>query len=95
MAKLPKHGNAVYIVDGSRTPFLKARGKPGPFKAAELAISAAKPLLLRQPFHARTFDQVILGCVNQGTLSPHPSRKETTRAILVSSGPWFTQPRMT
>jgi acetyl-CoA C-acetyltransferase len=66
MAKLPKHGNAVYIVDGSRTPFLKARGKPGPFKAAELAISAAKPLLLRQPFHARTFDQVILGCVNQG-----------------------------
>jgi len=66
MASTPQHGKAVYIVDGSRTPFLKARGKPGPFKAAELAIAAAKPLLLRQPFPAAAFDQVILGCVNQG-----------------------------
>ena len=24
----------VYIVDGSRTPFIKARGKPGPFTPA-------------------------------------------------------------
>jgi len=66
MANAPNHGKAVYIVDGGRTPFLKARGKPGPFKAAELAIAAAKPLLLRQPFPATSFDQVILGCVNQG-----------------------------
>jgi len=66
MAKRPKHEDTVYIVDGSRTPFLKARGKPGLFKAAELAISAAKPLILRQPFHGTKLDQVILGCVNQG-----------------------------
>lgn len=66
MVQPPKHGKTVYIVDGSRTPFLKARGKPGPFKAAELAIAAAKPLLLRQPFPTTLFDQVILGCVNQG-----------------------------
>ena len=66
MANALKHGKTVYIVDGSRTPFLKARGKPGPFKAAELAIAAAKPLLLRQSFPATSFDQVILGCVNQG-----------------------------
>jgi len=56
----------VYFVDGSRSPFLKARGKPGPFKAADLGISAAKPLLLRQPFSPDEFDQVIVGCVNPG-----------------------------
>jgi acetyl-CoA C-acetyltransferase len=66
MAKQHDDGQSVYIIDGSRTPFLKARGKPGPFKAAELAIAAAKPLLLRQPFSPSAFDQVILGCVNQG-----------------------------
>ena len=66
MAKQHDDGHPVYIIDGSRTPFLKARGKPGPFKAAELAIAAAKPLLLRQPFFPTVFDQVILGCVNQG-----------------------------
>ncbi|MGF1546796.1 MAG: acetyl-CoA C-acetyltransferase [Thiotrichales bacterium] len=56
----------VFVVDGSRTPFLKARGKPGPFTAADLAVGAAKPLLLRQTFPATAFDQVILGCVMPG-----------------------------
>ncbi|MDR9437589.1 MAG: hypothetical protein RI563_11975, partial [Thiohalophilus sp.] len=28
----------VYIVDGSRTPHLKARNKPGPFAAADLLL---------------------------------------------------------
>jgi len=31
------YARPVYIVDGCRTPFLKARGKPGPFKHADLA----------------------------------------------------------
>lgn len=61
-----KSGKAVYIVDGSRTPFLKARGKPGPFKAAELAVAAGRPLLLRQPFEPDQLDEVILGCVAPG-----------------------------
>ena len=34
----PPRPRAVYIVDGSRTPQLKARNKPGPFKAAELGL---------------------------------------------------------
>ena len=54
---------AVYIIDGSRTPFLKARGKTGPFVAADLAVSAAKPLMQRQTFAATDFDEVIMGCV--------------------------------
>jgi len=28
-------GREVYIVDGSRTPFLKARGQPGKYKNSE------------------------------------------------------------
>ena len=43
-------GRAVYIADGSRTPFLKARGQPGSFLASDLALAAGRPLLARQPF---------------------------------------------
>lgn len=57
---------AVFIVDGSRSPLLKARNRPGPFKAATLAVKAAWPLLLRQPFAPDAFDEVILGCVAPG-----------------------------
>jgi len=53
----------VYLVDGARTPFLKARGKPGLFSAIELALGATNPLLLRQPFEASDLDEVIYGCM--------------------------------
>ncbi len=56
----------VYVVDGSRTPQLKARGVPGPFSATDLAVQAARPLLARQSFEAPEFDEVIFGCVAQG-----------------------------
>jgi acetyl-CoA C-acetyltransferase len=59
-------GRPVYVVDGSRTPFLKARGKPGPFPASDLAVAAGQPLLARQPFPADALDEVILGCVMPG-----------------------------
>ena len=59
-------GRPVYVVDGSRTPFLRARGKPGPLLASDLAVAAARPLLLRQPFPATQLDEVILGCVMPG-----------------------------
>jgi acetyl-CoA C-acetyltransferase len=53
----------VYIVDGSRTPFLKARNKPGPFPAASLAVNCGRALLSRQSFEPAAIDEVILGCV--------------------------------
>ena len=59
-------GRPVYIVDGSRTPQLKAKGKPGPFSAANLALSCGRPLLARQPFEPSELDEVILGCVMPG-----------------------------
>jgi acetyl-CoA C-acetyltransferase len=55
---------SIYIVDGARTPFLKARNRPGPFSAGDLAVAAGKTLLARQPFAPDAFDEVILGCAS-------------------------------
>ena len=51
----------VFVVDGARTPFLKAKAGLGPFTGSDLAVNAGRPLLLRQPFGATAFDEVILG----------------------------------
>jgi acetyl-CoA C-acetyltransferase len=56
--------NDVYIVDGSRTPFLKARGTPGKFKALDLAIQAARPLLIRNGIGDNDIDELVVGCMN-------------------------------
>lgn len=53
----------VYIVDGARTPFLKVKGKPGPFSASDLAVNAGKELLERQSFSPQEIDEVIIGCI--------------------------------
>jgi acetyl-CoA C-acetyltransferase len=58
-----KPARPVYIVDGSRTPFLKARNKPGPFPAANLAVGCGRALLSRQSFEPPAIDEVIMGCV--------------------------------
>lgn len=55
-------GKPVYVVDGYRTPFLKARGI-GPFSASDLAVAAGHALLKRQPFKASDLDEVIIGSV--------------------------------
>ncbi|MDE2132213.1 MAG: acetyl-CoA C-acyltransferase, partial [Betaproteobacteria bacterium] len=52
----------VYLVDGARTPFLKARGVPGLFSASDLATQAGRALLLRQPFEPSDLSEVIIGC---------------------------------
>ena len=52
----------IYILDGARTPFLKARNRPGPFAASDLATAAGRALLLRAPFAPTDLDEVILGC---------------------------------
>ena len=57
---------AVFIVDGARTPFLKARTGPGPFRPSDLAVHAGQALLARQPFEPDAFDEVILGCIMPG-----------------------------
>ena len=56
-----KGSRRVYVVDGARTPFLKAKTGLGPFTGSDLAVNAARALLLRQPFEANAFDEVIVG----------------------------------
>ncbi|ANK81689.1 MAG: acetyl-CoA acetyltransferase [Rhizobiales bacterium NRL2] len=72
-------GRPVYIADGARTPFLKARGGPGPFSPVDLAVQCGRPLLLRQPFAPESFDQVILGCVNVVPDEMNPARVAALR----------------
>ncbi len=72
-------GRPVYIIDGSRTPFIKARSGPGPFTPVDLAVACGRPLLLRQPFAADAFDQVILGCVNVIADEMNPARVAALR----------------
>jgi len=74
-------GRPVYVVDGSRTPFLKAKGKPGVFIASDLAVGAARPLLARQPFSPSDLDEVILGCV-----MPGPDEANIARIVALRLG---------
>src|ERR1700709_1821578 len=69
----------VFIIDGSRTPFLKARSGPGPFTPVDLAVQCGRPLLARQPFAPEAFDQVILGCVNVIADEMNPARVAALR----------------
>jgi acetyl-CoA C-acetyltransferase len=71
----------VYIVDGARTPFLKARNAPGPFSAGDLATAAGRALLVRQPFAAEELDEVILGCA-----SPSPDEVNIGRVAALRMG---------
>ena len=80
----------VFIVDGSRTPFLKARSGPGPFTPVDLAVQCGRPLLARQPFAASEFDQVILGCVNVIADEMNPARVAALRLGMGESMVAFT-----
>src|SRR3974390_1524444 len=80
----------VYIIDGSRTPFLKARSGPGPFTPVDLAVACGRPLLARQPFAASAFDQVILGCVNVIAGEMNPARVAALRLGMGESMVAFT-----
>lgn len=71
----------IYVVDGTRTPFLKARNKPGPFAASDLAVQAGRALLTRMPFAPTELDEVILGCA-----SPSPDEVNIGRVVALRMG---------
>src|SRR5450631_3378306 len=71
----------IYVVDGARTPFLKARTKPGPFAASDLAVQAGRALLARMPFEPTELDEVILGCA-----SPSPDEVNIGRVVALRMG---------
>jgi len=71
----------VYVVDGARTPFLKAAGAPGPFAASDLAVQAGRSLLARQKFSPDQLDEVILGCA-----APSPDEVNIGRVVALRMG---------
>ncbi len=74
-------GRPVYIVDGSRSPCLKAQGAPGSFTASELAVQSARPLLARQAFEPTDLDELILGCI-----MPSPDEANIARVVALRLG---------
>ncbi|PLC55772.1 acetyl-CoA C-acyltransferase [Pollutimonas nitritireducens] len=80
----------VYIVDGARSPFLKARNAPGPFAASDLAVQTGRELLLRQPFNPTDLDEVIIGCA-----APSPDETNIGRVISLRMGCGYKVPAWT
>ncbi|WP_126454932.1 acetyl-CoA C-acetyltransferase [Sulfuriflexus mobilis] len=93
MKKRTSFARPVYLVDGSRSPFLKAQGKPGPFSASDLAVAAARPLLLRQLANDGLIDEVILGCVMPGADEANIARVVALRCGLGEQTPAWTVQR--
>jgi acetyl-CoA C-acetyltransferase len=71
----------IFIIDGARTPFLKARNRPGPFAASDLATDAGRALLVRQNFDPPALDEVILGCA-----APSPDEVNIGRVAALRMG---------
>jgi acetyl-CoA C-acetyltransferase len=71
----------IYVVDGARSPFLKAQKGPGPFAASDLAMQSGRALLLRQPFAPTDLDEVILGCA-----APSPDETNIGRMVALRLG---------
>ena len=83
----------VYLIDGARTPFLKARGKPGPFTPVDLAVNCGRPLLAKLNLPNDAFDDVILGCVNPVADEVNPGRVAALRLGLDMKVPGWTVQR--
>lgn len=83
------HGREVYVVDGNRTPFLKAKGV-GPFSASDLAVAAGQPLLNRHPFSANEIDEVIIG-----SAMPGPDEANIARVVALRLGCGHNVPAFT
>lgn len=74
------NNRAVYVVDGSRTPFLKAKGI-GPFTGSDLAVAAGAALLNRQPFLPTDINEVIIG-----SAMPGPDEANIARVVALRLG---------
>lgn len=84
------YARPVYIIDGCRTPFLKSRGKPGPFKHADLGINASRALIEKMPFDADAFDEVIFGSTMPASDEANISRIIALRLGCGDSVPAYT-----
>lgn len=92
-ARTTYHHRPVYVVDGSRSPLLKAAGKPGPFSASDLAVYAARNLLARLPLALTDYDEVVLGCVMPGPDEANIARISALRLGFSERTPAYTVQR--
>jgi acetyl-CoA C-acetyltransferase len=79
-------------VDGARTPFIRAKGR-GPFLASDLAVFAARALLLRLHILPTQIDEVITGSVMPSAYEANISRVVGLRLGLDESTPAWTVQR--
>ena len=89
-AKKASYASPAYVVDGARTPFLKARGRPGPFSASDLAVAAGRAVLARQPFAPDAVDEVVLGAAMPSADEPNIGRIVALRLGCGDRTPGFT-----
>ena len=80
-------------IDGARSPFLKARGKPGPFSASDLAVEAGRELLQRQSFSPKEINEVVMGCVMPGVEEVNIARVIALRLGCGKAVPAYTVQR--
>ena len=83
----------VYLVEGARTPILKARGKAGPFASADLATLAGRHLLMKTNIDAGEIDETILGCVMPSEHEANIGRVASLRIGVPESVPAWTVQR--
>jgi len=88
----PDMSQPVYVVDGTRTPFLKAV-EPGPFSAADLGFYAAQGLLARLSIDPKQISQVVVGCVAPSAQEANIARIIALRAGCGVKVPAFTVQR--
>lgn len=81
MASQAKSFQPVYVVDGCRTPFIKAKGVPGVFTASDLAVLAGRTLLSRHDWANDAIGEVILGCI-----MPKPTEVNIARIVSLRLG---------
>lgn len=88
MSVIKTYAKDIYIVDGLRSPFLKAAGKPNPFSASDLGVAASRQLLMRNDIP--DIGEVVTGCV-----MPSPDETNISRVIALRSGCSIGVPALT
>ncbi|MFW6299505.1 MAG: acetyl-CoA C-acetyltransferase [Oceanicaulis sp.] len=83
----------VAVLDGARTPFIKARGEPGPFSPVDLAVAAGQQLALRQAKAMDAVEEVILGCGAPTSEAPNTARVAALRMGLGEHIPAYSVQR--
>jgi acetyl-CoA C-acetyltransferase len=85
--------SSVYLIEGARTPILKARGKAGPFASADLATLAGRHLMMKTNINADDIDETILGCVMPSEREANIGRIASLRIGVPESVPAWTVQR--